>query len=52
MKKKLPKNEFKRDRHYRASDIEENQIKKLHKLSRTTLTLSRWKVQKLLVDKA
>lgn len=50
--KKLPSNEFKKNRVYRASDIEENQIKKLHKKSRTPLTLSRWKVQKLLVDKA
>lgn len=48
--KKLKQSELKKNRAYRASDIEEKQIKKLYRDSKPKITFSRWKVQKLTTE--
>lgn len=46
--KKKKKNELKTNRTYRASNIEESQIKALHKQSKLDMPLSRYKVMRMM----
>lgn len=48
MTQKLSQSKIKKNRVYRASKEEYKQIKLNHKLSKSTLSLSRWTVAKLL----
>lgn len=48
--KKKKKNELKHIRTYRATDIEEKEIKALHKKSKEDISLSRYKVMKMLAE--